>query len=106
MPRVRIYCDRPLTLELSGLKLSTEIPLGEADGIICFVTPHGDFLKFTGPRIWYAQEALGHSRYKRAPIWRACFKDTKRGEFLHHDAPFPEDRLPHITCYDDDFWVV
>ncbi len=82
-----------------GVEFSTSVPLRDADGLLCWMTPTEEFYQFDGPKGWYAQEALGHSRFKRIPLWSRG--RVISNEFFHFSNKDDRYRVPHITSYDD-----
>jgi hypothetical protein len=79
--------------------LSTEIPLAEADALLCDWKPVDELLKFPRAKAWYCCEPMTRRDFFREQGWEEYLRRLSTEEFLNHWNPDPNFRVPHITHF-------
>lgn len=86
---------KPLTM--GPYTFSTDIPLEEADALLCDWTPSPELLAFNGPKAWYCCEPVTRYPGYLAKDWQNVLQRLPPACVFNHLHPDPACRIPHIT---------
>jgi hypothetical protein len=104
MPKLlRIHLKSPWSHEFTTQSaiFSSEIPLADADAILCDWQPHDSILSYEGPKAWYCCEPPNQFRTIDKGTWPRFRRKLGDNFFLSHDHPNPLCRIPHVTHFQD-----
>jgi hypothetical protein len=83
-------------LQIGNYGFSQEIPLNEADALLCEWSPAPELLTFDKPKVWYCCEATSRELFKTTE-WQYYRNYLRSDQFLFHSHPDERYRVPHIT---------
>lgn len=92
--------ERP-ALIVDGVLFSSEVPLEQADGVLCLKDPSEEFLHFNGPRLWYHSEPSWHAHYHRNPAGKRIMRTLPISDRAWYAHPDLHQRIPHLTTGSD-----
>jgi hypothetical protein len=87
-----------MSFERNGVFYSTQIPLSDANGLLCLYSPVEEILDFHGPKLWVTIEPSWHSFWNKG-IGKKVTKFLKSDEIAYYGHPNPDYRIPHLTSY-------
>ncbi len=98
--KIRVISPWMTQLSTDTAFFSSEVPLEQADALLCDWSPSAELFSFPRRKAWYCCEPQSQFRDLGGGSWHSFRAQLAESEFLCHDNPDERYRVPHVTHFE------